>query len=305
MRQEEAPRKNILDMRYGVSLICRNEDEQIEACIDSIYSQTIKPEQVVIIDDGSTDLTPYLVFKKSKQYPNLYFKSIKTTRYDIKGWNISNAINISLKKLLELCNAPYIMRMDSDLELDNPKFVEILLMELYSNPKIGIIGGVSDKDKLMYRHVTDAARIYNRKCLEMLIEKTQTKNYPIMYGHDSYMIFRARWLGWEVKQTDIKFKDVRPYKRNLRRWFLTGRFRYMNGFTFIHAFFTTIRYMRQTPYIIGSLVAFFVWIVSHLMPSHKFLDKSYYDFMKKDLNQIIIFGLKNIFKKDSVRRLIY
>ncbi len=193
--------------------------------------------------------------------------------------------------------------MDSDVELNNPKFVEILLTELEANPKLGITGGISDHGKFMFRHVTDAARIYNRECLLQLM-KTYRGSYPIMYGHDSFMIHRARWLGWEVEPVDIKFKDVRPYQRSLKRWFLTGRFRYMNGFTFVHTFFSTIRYLRHKPYIIGSLVAFFAWMISHLRP-YRIFDESYYKFMKNDLNQIVIFGLKNFWKDKILRRLIY
>ena len=83
-------------MSYGVSLICRDEEENIESCIDSIFKQSIKPLKVVVIDDGSKDSTPQILYKKTLQHPELYYTSIKRPRLGFKGWNISEAINISL-----------------------------------------------------------------------------------------------------------------------------------------------------------------------------------------------------------------
>ena len=293
-----------MDKAYSVSLIYRNEDQHIMPCIDSVFNQTIKPKKMVIVDDRSTDSTFDIIQKKEEVYPELYAVQIHQPRHKFKGYNISMAINHSIQTLLTLCDTTYIMRMDSDICLNNPNYVETLLNTLEGNPRIGITGGVSDKGKFMTRHVTDAARIYRRECLLELLKTSPNPGYLILYGHDSFMIFRAKWLGWEVKPVNITFWDARPYRRSMKRWFLTGRFRYMNGFNFIHQFISCIRYFRHKPYFIGSTVAFFTYLLSNLRP-YRILDKSYYDFMKRDLKQIVLSGLRNSFYSKILRRTIY
>jgi glycosyltransferase involved in cell wall biosynthesis len=290
---------------YGASLICRNEEKNIGPCIESIFKQTIKPEIVVIVDDASTDNTYEIIEKYAYKHLEIKPRQVYNIRYNrIKGYNISNAISRSISDLLTLSQPPYILRMDADVVLNNPRYVETLLEIMDDDPEIGITGGVSDKGKYMFRHITDAARIYRLECLKDLLRTSPHEGYPIMYGHDSFMIFRAKWLGWKVKPVNIKFYDARPYQRSVGRWFLTGRFRYMNGFTLIHQFFACIRYLRYKPYIIGSIIAFLTYLLYHALP-YKIYEKSYYNFMKRDLNEIVIIGLKNFSKRGNLRRLIY
>ena len=42
-------------MKFGVSLICYNEEKNLPECIQLIIKQTLKPNYIVIIDDMSTD----------------------------------------------------------------------------------------------------------------------------------------------------------------------------------------------------------------------------------------------------------
>lgn len=289
-------------MAFGVSLICRNEEENIEKCIEGIFSQSIKPEKIVIVDDGSIDDTPKIIMDLMKKHPEIHYVRIKVPRI-FKGWNISVAINQTLKEIMKVSDVPWIVRMDSDAVLTDPYTFESMVNHMEKDHKLGITGAYYAKK--MVRHVTDAVRMYRRECIEQVMKTNcvHPGEYPMMYGHDSFTIFRARWLGWKCRPTEVQYYDIRPYKRNLWQWYQTGRFRYHNGFSFLHSIGAFIRYIRTKPFFIGSFVCFITWIICHLIPRRIFEDE-YHDFMKRDLDLITIWGIKKLLLREH-RELIY
>lgn len=280
-------------LHYGVSLICRNEEDNIGDTIDSLFNQSIKPVKVIVVDDGSTDGTLEILEKKSIQYPTLYYTSVDAPRLNFKGFNISWAIRKSIKTLIEKCDTPYILRMDSDVVLDNPDLVKTLLINMENNPRLGITGAVSDKGRYMPRHVTDAVRMYRKECLDQVTGSFSDEFYPIAHGHDSIMIFRARWLGWEIWPTNVTYQDERPYRRGPKQWFALGMFRHLNGYPFSYVVLSTLFYFKETPYVIGSLIAFFTYLVGFLFPLKQY-EPEFRSFMKEDLNETVIIRLRKI-----------
>ena len=52
-------------MRYSAVIIARNEERYIKNTIESILNQSIRPHQVVVVDDGSTDATKEILSNMS------------------------------------------------------------------------------------------------------------------------------------------------------------------------------------------------------------------------------------------------
>jgi len=283
-------------LSVGVSLICHNERENIGPCLDFIYNQTVEPETVVIIDDWSTDDTVDII--KATGYP-VHLVELKAPRV-FKGVNIAWAIHKSLKTMLEVSQVDYILRMDSDARMNNPRTLEILKAEMEGDPRLGITGAYYGK--AMIRHVCDAVRMYRRACLLQVMENNPIPNqqglYPIAYGHDSLAIFRANYHGWTARPANVEYLDVRPYKRNYWQWYQTGRFRYENGFGLVHEVGSTIRYLRQKPYIMGTLVSFISWALAHITPRNKF-EPEYIRFMQREFDQVTMDGIKRLLRGET------
>ena len=47
--------------RYNVTVIARNEEKHIRGTLDAIRRQDVKPNRIVVLDDGSTDATPEIL----------------------------------------------------------------------------------------------------------------------------------------------------------------------------------------------------------------------------------------------------
>ena len=42
---------------YNVIVTCRNSEKSIESTLNSLINQSIKPEYIIVVDDGSSDNT--------------------------------------------------------------------------------------------------------------------------------------------------------------------------------------------------------------------------------------------------------
>lgn len=105
----------------------KNSEKTIQKCLNFLFSQTIQPSEVIIVDSGSTDNTLDIV----KQY------NCKIVYYPFdEPFNYSKAINIGVKE----AKGEYIQMLSSHFYLVNKKSTEIML-DFLSNE--GMIGAAS------------------------------------------------------------------------------------------------------------------------------------------------------------------
>lgn len=127
-----------------------NVEEYVEQAIESVLSQTIMPEEIIIINDGSTDNTAHVLEKYEN---NSFIKIFHTLN---KG--LGEARNRGLKE----SSSEYVYFFDSD-DLLNSSFIEKIKFNIkqYSNPDIIFFSGQSFHDK-NYKGKSDFFPIYDR-----------------------------------------------------------------------------------------------------------------------------------------------
>lgn len=243
-------------MSYDVLIPCRDEEERIGLCLSALFSQTIQPSRVLIVDDGSMDLSAYVY----GNYP-VRVLFLLNRRAPIRGVNYALALRSGLRELLrEIESASYLLKLDADTVLENPNYARELISVLEDNPKIGITGGISHLDKVR-KYVNDGAKMYRVECLRELLA---SGGYPLKSGSDLILQFRAKNLGWGLAPRPLVYRSLRPYKRTLRRWIAHGRLRRERGFNIPHLFLKTIFNLMEPPLIVGALVSWFSYFIHHL-----------------------------------------
>lgn len=77
-----------MHMKTSVIIVAYNEEKNIEDCLKSILNQTIKPDEIVVVDDGSTDKTYDIV----SRFPIKLFKIKHSERSKARnvGWQKAN-----------------------------------------------------------------------------------------------------------------------------------------------------------------------------------------------------------------------
>jgi len=130
---------------YDVIMTCRNSEKDIRAAILSLINQSVKPEYVIVIDDGSTDNTPAILKEINSRNKNIYIITNPNSGYDIGrvvfNWNKA----IKLAKELNLPRTDYHMISSDDAQYEL-LYAEKIIKYMDSDPLVAIASGEYNND---------------------------------------------------------------------------------------------------------------------------------------------------------------
>ena len=193
---------------YVVITPAFNEENNIQATIDSMISQIAQPQTWVIVDDGSSDKTWQIISSAAASHS--WIEAYRRSR----DWSRGNdgllialeaaAFLDGLKIALETYPRPdFIVKLDADLKF-GPEYFTVLFNEFGSNPRLGISGGVIYeykgsglvREKTSSAHVRGATKVYRYACYEDI------GGVRSLFGWDVIDEMLARASGWQVKSFD-------------------------------------------------------------------------------------------------------
>ena len=219
-------------MSVSVIMTCKNEEENIKRSLTSLERQTVKPNEVVIIDDGSTDKTYELVQEISiRNGWTLHRRKGNDDRY----WSIVNAMKNASTFLKQ--DYEYLMVLDADTILES-QYLEKILQKFKENPRLGIAGGIltygnsiSNEFLNETQIVFGSNRIYSKDCWDEINEGKIMKVHSIAWDPEHSV--RAFVRGYIVKRfDDITSESIRPPSLKTTP-FVKGQLRYQFGYSFL------------------------------------------------------------------------
>ncbi len=203
------PRKPLNRPRISVLLPGHNEAENLPRAIMSMREQTVRPDQIVIVDDGSTD--------KSVEVANILMRDglvdvVRTSQ--VRGGK-SAAANLGLAE----CTGDIVIIADADTTYDCNAFEELL--KGFDDPKTGAVAGnlgarnpevslatrwqaiqyqisiglgrqVSDMLGVLFI-VSGAFGAFRRQALE------QVGGWSVGPGEDAELTNKIRRAGWRIR----------------------------------------------------------------------------------------------------------
>jgi len=186
---------------YGI-VTCRNSEENIDKAILSLMNQTLKPEYIITIDDGSTDNTSEILKELQKKFDNLYIITNSDLGYDIKrvvnNWN--KAIEFTIKENLK--ETDYHM-IGTDDTIYEKNYAEKIISFMDKNSKYAVVSGVFDKNKHTSPH--GAGRFVRNSFFNKV-----HKFYPVRMGYESYILITAQKHNFECTVLhEAKFEHIR------------------------------------------------------------------------------------------------
>lgn len=204
--------------KISVVVATYNGAQYLSQQIDSIISQTLKPFEIIVVDDCSVDETVNIL----KKYTSLYsFIKIYHNKENIGACQ-------TFSKALSLVNGEYIALSDQD-DVWLPNKLEMLLEHIGNNILIhsdayivdeslntitntfvkGVMNQETFIDYLFANNVNGNTCLFKRNLLDYAL--------PIpakFYGHDHYLAIIARYLG-DIKYIDIPLIQYRQHGKNL------------------------------------------------------------------------------------------
>ena len=285
--------------RYVIITPVRDEEQHIEATIESVIGQTLRPAEWVIVDDGSTDRTGEIIDHYAARFPFIRAVHRSNRGFRQAGGGVVDAF-FEGYNTLQFGNWDFIVKLDGDLGL-SPDYFQRCFEHFSERPHLGIGGGeiyhhVGGKLKLEANprfHVRGATKIYRRACWEAI-----GGLWPAP-GWDTVDEVKANMLGWKTSS----FEDLRLIHHRLTGaadGLLRDRVKYGSVcFTCgYHPLFVLARCLYRLvrkPYIIGSLAILFGFLKGYFTHTPQVNDERLIRYVRaQQLRRL--FGLKTVWR---------
>lgn len=124
-----------MEISVLMSVYIKERPEFLERALESIFNQTIKPKELVLVKDGVlTRELEMILHKERKKFEenDITFICIQLEK--------NMGLGIALQKGLEKCRCDYVARMDSDDIAVSDRF-EKQVNYIKKNPQISVVGG--------------------------------------------------------------------------------------------------------------------------------------------------------------------
>lgn len=126
-----------------ISVYYKEWPARLDACLESIVSQTRQPDEIILVKDGPLGMDlDHVIDRFLDRYPQL-FKVISLPE--------NLGLIAALNKALESCESDYVLRMDTD-DIAMPERFERQLDYMASHPEVAVSGTA------MYEFLEDPAR---------------------------------------------------------------------------------------------------------------------------------------------------
>ncbi len=273
---------------YFAIVTCRNSQETISEALDSIKGQTIPPEYVIVIDDGSTDKTAEILENVRKEWLMLYIINKPDRGYDIS--RVVQNWNTAIKKSRELGKpiTDYHM-IATDDTVYSRDYAEKVISYLDSNPSIAIASGSYSRHKHVMPH--GAGRFVRSS----FFQKTTWRDlYPEQMGYESAILYEAKRCHYSSKVlVDAKFDHLRPLGKSHKFYEFGASMRTLG----YHPLFALGRFSKYfiTGEITGRLgAAYMLYYYLTYTPKSVGYDRMYDDNIRKSIREYQIQRIKSI-----------
>jgi len=245
------------EIKYVVISPVRDEEKHIEATLRSVTSQSIRPTEWIIVDDGSTDKTADIIQQYAASFSWIRLLQRQNRGFRKSGGGVIEAFYDGYRTI-EHDDWEFIVKLDGDLTFSSDYF-EKCFEHFESDPKLGIGGGdiyhdidgttkVESNPKF---HVRGATKIYRRACWDAIGGLWKAP------GWDTIDEVKANMLGWK----SYSFSELHLIHHRLtgtadgvlRDRIKHGLACYISGYHPLFLAASCVSRLMQKPYIAGSV----------------------------------------------------
>ena len=239
----------------------RNEAELVHFTLDSMVAQTVRPEEWLFVDDGSTDGTRSIIESYASAHPWIRIVSLEDRGYRQLGSGVIAAFDFG-REHLQSVDYKYIAKLDGDMSFP-PRYLELMLKRLEEEPLLAAVSGKVFRPQhghLVNEYIRDEMvagqfKLYRRDAFEGIGGFTRT----ILW--DGIDIHRCRMRGYKtlsfydpearlIHHRLMGSSDQNVLKGRMR----LGRGTWFMGYHPIYAVASGLFRMREKPYVIGGLI---------------------------------------------------
>jgi biofilm PGA synthesis N-glycosyltransferase PgaC len=243
--------------KYIIITPARDEEAYIHKTILAVVQQTTRPEQWIIVDDGSRDRTGAIIDGYAAAHP--WIKPVHRSNRGFRqaGGGVIDAFNQGYEQI-ESLDWDFIVKLDADLSFA-PDYFERCFTEFEKDESLGIGGGsiYHEQDGTLKLepnpmfHVRGATKIYKRECWVKLGGLLRAP------GWDTVDEVKANMLGWTTRSfphlqvSHYRFTGAADgeWKDSVKN----GRANYIAGYHPVFMLVKCVRRVAAKPYLTGAM----------------------------------------------------
>lgn len=186
-------------MKLVIIIPAYNEEEFLPKTLDSIIAQKRQPDELIVVDDNSSDQTPNIVQEYGLKNPWISLVQSDQPKGYAAGGKVVRAFYQGYKQI-KTADWSVVFKLDADIELP-PHYCETIMRYFEEDANVGLAGGmlqIPDGNGWKTEHFADldhlrgALKAYRRACLE------QMDGLRFDIGWDTVDELLARYYGWKV-----------------------------------------------------------------------------------------------------------
>ena len=244
-------------VKYVIISPVRDEECNLARTIESVISQSVRPCEWMIVNDGSTDGTGAIADSYARQHDWIRVCHRDNRGFRKSGGGVVDAFNDGYRDL-RTRDWDFIVKLDGDLSFC-PEYFQSCFRAFEEEKTLGIAGGtiynvINGKaypELCPAFHVRGATKIYRRTCWDAI------GGFWPAPGWDTMDEVKAQRLGWVTRTLpDLQIFHHRPTGKNDGIWgagFKNGRANYICGYHPLFMLLKCIRHLPKKPYLIESL----------------------------------------------------
>jgi glycosyltransferase involved in cell wall biosynthesis len=273
---------------YAIVTPARDEAQYLQATIDSVVAQTVRPTEWIIVDDGSTDDTPSIVERAAAAHDWIRLVRMPDRGERVVGAGVIEAFNAGLATIGSPTPA-FLCKLDADLVL-LPTYFARLLQYFMAEPRLGIASGrITERVglRVVYlRHepemVFGAAKFYRRACFDEIGGLEPSLGWD---GIDCYQAMRHNWWTGTLPDPALEILHLRrmgtSHKSILHGCARRGRGLRYNGAHPIWVLASATYHMLDRPYILAGAAVLIGYLGATLRGEPRMSDKEFIAYLRQ------------------------
>ena len=197
-------------MQISIIIPAHNESAYLSACLNSFTEQTRIPNELIIVDDNSSDNTFQIAGEYAKKFHWIKVVQRKSSDEHVPGKKVVDTFNFGLE---HASNYDLIGKFDADILLP-PDYFESMQNHFQSNWQLGMCSGllyVKKKEDWVYEtiadknHIRGPIKLYHKACFKKI------GGLRPGVGWDTVDVLLAKYHNFETLTVDgLIVKHLRP-----------------------------------------------------------------------------------------------
>ncbi|MGB9629125.1 MAG: glycosyltransferase family 2 protein [Thermodesulfobacteriota bacterium] len=298
---------NSMNPAYIVITPVRDEVKYVGLTFESMISQTVKPVEWIIVDDGSTDGTGELLDRLAGDWPCVRVIHRPNRGFRKSGGGVIEAFNEGYAQIREK-DWEFLVKLDGDLSFE-PDYFERCLEEFYEDPSLGLGGGtvcvikngrleVDSKGDPPF-HVRGATKIYRRACWEVVQPLVQTP------GWDTIDEVKANMYGWKTRTFPqirlLQHKPTGSGDGNIGNWAKNGLANFHTGYHPIFMIGKCVKRGFQKPRLEASLGLLLGFLSGYVNRTPRSATREVVQYLRRQQINFML-GKSSIYSRENAKR---